>query len=117
MLRLQVKMFEAAITLLEKKSADYAEEDDPFANLRLCERIGICSAQTGIQVRMADKFQRIVNLTKGFGREAVVKDESVIDSGLDLMNYVVLQMAEAIDKGTLKWQAESQDQSLKSAPT
>ena len=48
--------------------------------------MGICSVETGILVRMTDKFSRLVNLTKP-GFNAKVKDERVSDTLDDLATY------------------------------
>ena len=75
-----------------KKNADYAGDSDPFANFRLVEKLGICSVETGILVRMTDKFARITNLLKS-GKTNQVKDETVDDTLIDLANYSVILAA------------------------
>lgn len=76
----------------KRKNADYAGDDDPFANFRLVEKLGICSVETGILVRMTDKMARITNLLKE-GKVNQVKDESVDDTLIDLANYAVILAA------------------------
>jgi DNA repair exonuclease SbcCD nuclease subunit len=70
-----------------KKNNDYAGIDDPFKNFKMCENIGICSTEKGILVRMTDKMQRIANL---LDKEAMVKDESILDTLQDLSNYALI---------------------------
>ncbi len=75
--------YHRALEIMETKSCDYAQITDPFANFRACEVLGI-DLKRGILVRMMDKLVRINNL---IDREAKVKDESIEDTLLDLMNY------------------------------
>lgn len=72
------------------KNADYTGKgDDPFANFRKIEALtnGAVSVEAGFLTRMSDKFSRIGALMT---QEAQVKDESVIDTLLDLANYSAL---------------------------
>lgn len=77
--------------ITKKKNADYTGAgDDPFANFRKIEALtnGAVSVEAGFLTRMTDKFSRIGSfLQKG---ELQVKDESVIDTLLDLANYSAL---------------------------
>jgi hypothetical protein len=57
-------MFEKSMALIDKKGAE-----------------------EGILVRLSDKFMRLISLTKP-GREAAVKDESVLDTVVDIHNYI-----------------------------
>lgn len=68
---------------ITKKNADYAASTDPFKNFRACELFGL-SLEQGILLRMSDKMARIGNLLSA---KAQVKDESIEDTLLDLMNY------------------------------
>ena len=71
----------------DAKRADYASSDDPFGNFRESERFGV-SGFLGILTRMSDKWTRICNLVRtGVAR---VKDESIIDTLIDLANYAVI---------------------------
>lgn len=77
-----------AFSMMEAKNADYTGgSDDPFANFRASEVLGV-PAELGILVRCIDKFQRIRSFAvKG---ELQVKGESVDDAIEDVINYMVL---------------------------
>ena len=100
------------------KNHDYATNADPLSNFRECEGFGV-DAGKGIMVRMSDKWSRLKQLElKG---EALVKDESLLDTLLDLANYSVLRAIlyiekhpEALEKLLEKWNVrkEVQDENL-----
>jgi len=82
----------AELTL--KKNNDYAapglKGDDPFKvfnNFMAVERRNICPAETGLLVRITDKYERMVNLMHPRHSQAV-SDESLKDTILDLQNYL-----------------------------
>lgn len=54
--------FDTMLKIAEAKNADYCGSDDPFANFRQIENIGVTTAEVGILVRMSDKMSRIANL-------------------------------------------------------
>lgn len=71
-----------------KKNQDYANSKiDPFRNFRMSEQIGI-PAWKGSLIRMGDKFIRINNLALK-GKNAV-KDETIVDTLIDLANYSII---------------------------
>lgn len=76
--------------LMARKNKDYAGHTtaDPFANFRLSEASGLCSTEAGILVRLSDKLSRLASFLKR--GELQVKDESVEDTLLDIINYSVL---------------------------
>lgn len=75
--------------ITQRKSADYTgDSEDPFANFKVCEKLGICSTETGFLVRMLDKLVRVSNLADG--REAAVFDERIEDTLFDTANYAIL---------------------------
>lgn len=76
------------VATVQKKNNDYTATEDPFDNFRAVELFGICNAETGILVRMTDKFKRITALLGG--KEQMVKDEAVEDTLLDLANYAII---------------------------
>lgn len=80
------------MTITKAKNADYTGVgDDPFANFRRVESLGITDTVRGFLVRMTDKLSRITS----FAQKGVleVKDESVEDTLLDLANYSLLLAA------------------------
>lgn len=79
---------EEARNLMVKKNADYAEAEAPFKNFELSERLGLCSTEAGMAIRLSDKIQRLCGFLAG--KDLKVKDESVRDTILDAVNYLVL---------------------------
>lgn len=79
-----------AFSLMQKKNADYAGRsgEEPFANFTRCEAMGICKTEAGMLVRMTDKMSRLSSFAES--GTLMVKDESVEDTCLDLINYAVL---------------------------
>ena len=69
-----------------RKNGDYANPEDPFANFRDCEALGV-SIERGILVRMSDKMRRVSNL---LDKEPLVTDESIADTLSDLANYALI---------------------------
>lgn len=78
------------LSIMEAKNHDYAGEsgDTPFRNFEIVEALGICSTETGMLVRMADKFARVVNFVNSGILK--VKDESRQDTVIDFRNYLAL---------------------------
>jgi hypothetical protein len=74
----------AALELVISKTKDYATIDDPYRNFRMSESVGV-SVEKGILVRMCDKLSRIGNLIES--NDNSVKDESIEDTLIDIMNY------------------------------
>jgi len=72
--------------LHNKKNSDYATDEDPLSNLKLCTQFGI-PAWKGCLVRMSDKWSRITQLSQ---KEASVIEESIIDTLKDLATYSLL---------------------------
>lgn len=70
-------------TIVGEKNADYADNNDPFANFREFGELGFL-------VRMSDKWKRIRNLLKPEATKPIVKDETVEDTLLDLAIYCLL---------------------------
>ena len=75
-----------------KKNTDYAGTDgqkaDMLANFREAEDLDVTMLK-GILVRAGDKWKRIKNLTKE-ARAGMVADETVVDTMLDLANYMLI---------------------------
>ncbi len=79
--------FHKAMELLQSKNDDYSQEDNPFSNFELIAKMIGISTKKAIFSRMADKFARLREcLDKG----TTVKDETLGDTLLDLVNYSVL---------------------------
>ena len=91
-------MCQEAKELSYKKNCDYAgkQAEDPFANFRRCEKLNVCSMEQGFLVRLTDKFSRLCNFVNSGTLE--VKDESVRDTCLDIINYIILFYAASTTK-------------------
>lgn len=78
-----------ALALMEKKNHDYAAASDPFRNFRMFGPLGIL-------VRLSDKMSRL----RSFEEEGqlLVKDESVQDTVLDIINYAVLYYGMVLER-------------------
>ena len=89
---------EKTLAVMEAKNHDYAGSsgDDPFANFRAVELLGLCSKEKGVLVRMLDKFQRLKNFEEA-GRLAVA-GEGPLDTCLDTVNYAILLAAMITEK-------------------
>lgn len=85
-----------ARTLMVRKNSDYkAGSGDVFANFRMAKLAHVEEVQ-GVIVRMMDKLARwLAFLEKG---ELEVKEESVFDVSLDLINYTVIATGLLIEK-------------------
>ncbi len=87
------KFCEQMVEVTKKKNADYTGSGgDPFNNFRHIQNFvtveNLDVVAVGFLTRMTDKISRVGSfITKG---ELQVKDESVIDSLLDLANYSAL---------------------------
>jgi len=75
---------EKALALVQRKTQDYATSYDPYKNFRMSESVGV-SLERGILVRICDKISRISNLLDK--KTSSVKDESIEDTLIDVMNY------------------------------
>lgn len=71
--------------LHDKKQEDYGTDDDPFANVRQVEQIGI-EPWKGSVVRMGDKWKRIQKFT----RQGNLANESFEDSLMDMAVYALI---------------------------
>lgn len=95
LLEFHKKMTEQARDLMVRKNTDYAghklSEMSVFGNLEMVERMGIVNTETGILLRMLDKFARLKTFVQD--GSLLVKDESVTDTLIDLINYSVLMAA------------------------
>lgn len=86
-----------ARNLMQKKNADYAHGDDPFRNFRAAEVRGVHPAK-GILIRIDDKLQRFASfIERG---DLKVSNESLRDSAIDVINYVVLMYGLLTEKNS-----------------
>jgi len=84
------EFLEETLRTMEAKNADYCgqlQAEDPLANLRLSEKIGLCDTKTAILSRLLDKVQRLVNLTTGHDPQVA---ETAEDTLQDLVGYTIL---------------------------
>jgi hypothetical protein len=75
---------DAARAVMEAKNQDYGADSDPFRNFR-------SFGQLGILVRLSDKMSRLRTFVER--GDLKVSDESISDTALDAINYVVLLLA------------------------
>lgn len=82
-----------ALELMKQKNADYAgsKGKTPFANFEVCENMRITKTETGMLVRLCDKFSRL----SSFNEAGVfqVRDEKLEDTIIDVINYSILYLA------------------------
>ena len=79
--------FSECLTTAIAKNSDYAGfSKDPFANFKNSTIVNV-PIEKGIMVRMMDKVSRITTL---LDKEAKVKDESIQDTLMDLINYTAI---------------------------
>jgi hypothetical protein len=97
------ELFRECLAIAKKKNADYASDEDPFANFNGCTKYGI-SVPKGMLVRMEDKMKRISNL---LDKPASVNGESIYDSCRDLANYaLILHAFLELEGGEQLWDME-----------
>jgi len=88
-------MCKRARELMARKNHDYAgqrgDDQDPFANFRLCAVLRLCSVEEGVLVRLCDKISRLA--TFATAGNLLVEDEKVEDTVLDIINYAVILAA------------------------
>lgn len=81
--------FAECLEIAKKKNSDYAGDEDPFRNFRSSEIVKV-PVDRAILVRMMDKMSRISNC---LDRETKVKDETLLDTCNDLINYAAILKA------------------------
>lgn len=80
--------FAECLATSQKKNSDYTGgSEDPFANFKSVESLGI-PTEIGFLTRMMDKMKRISSFVEQGTLQ--VKDESVTDTLQDLANYACL---------------------------
>lgn len=83
------KTYAKGIGLIKLKNADYASSENPFRNFEFANLVGV-PVDRGMLIRMTDKLARISNL---LDKKNAVKDESIEDTVLDLINYSGILLA------------------------
>jgi hypothetical protein len=86
------KLLAEEAILHARKNRDYSGDQDPLANLRECEKMGVRMFD-GIMVRLSDKWSRAMVLIKRMrttGEGPAVVDESLEDTLRDLAVYAKL---------------------------
>lgn len=98
-----------ARSLILKKNHDYtAGANDIFANLRSSEILGI-PKEKGTLVRLLDKLTRM-NAFASVG-ELQMKDENVVDTAVDIVNYTTLIISMFVADGKIKLPQIEEDKS------
>lgn len=102
LLKCHEELCRKAHNLMKSKNADYAGKSgtEPFANFTRCEAMGICKTEAGMLVRMTDKLSRLSSFVEA--GEFQVKDESLEDTCVDIINYAILFHSFMKDKKTRK---------------
>lgn len=81
---------EEALQIALRKNHDYANPNATslgvFGNLAWCEASGLCPTEDGLLIRLQDKMARLVTVHRKGSSE--VKDESLRDTRLDMVNYL-----------------------------
>ena len=92
LLQLHTKMCAEGRELMVAKNHDYAgkDGDDPFANFRKSALINI-DPRKGILLRLLDKISRLNTFIEA--GELKVKDEQLIETCIDGVNYFILLAA------------------------
>lgn len=80
------EMVKECLEITRSKNHDYAGDEDPLRNFRMCEQFGV-SMEKGILIRLTDKLSRIARL---LDNPAYVKDESIEDTLIDTVNYSMI---------------------------
>jgi len=80
------RVVDKMLQIAKTKNHDYSKQG-AFTNFKMVENLGITTAEKGILTRMCDKMSRIVNLLDS---EAMVEDEKIEDTLIDLANYAII---------------------------
>ncbi len=79
--------YERAFQIMQNKNDDYSQKDDPYLNFKLIALMLDISPEEAMFSRMTDKYSRLkVCLKKGVS----VKEETLEDTLIDIVNYSVL---------------------------
>ena len=84
------ELFDSIITkaqdIMFAKAHDYNVAEDVNANFKAYKLIGV-SPTDGVLARLVDKICRLSSISR---KEAMVKDESVEDTIVDIINYSII---------------------------
>ena len=95
LIELHKGLTEHDISILEAKNQDYAHGNDPFANFRASEAMGV-PGEIDILMRCIDKFKRIQAFVER--GDLKVQNEPVDDAILDVINYMILLQGMIMDR-------------------
>lgn len=87
-IELQRALFRRALEVVVAKRSDYGGDSQPFANLYASQVVGV-EPWRGALVRLLDKVSRLRTLAERGGL-AAVREETLVDTAIDALNYVVL---------------------------
>lgn len=83
--------YNQAIEIAKKKNHDYTQaSDNALKNFELVEYLELATTEVGMMSRILDKISRLATLVN---HEAKVKDESMQDSIIDMINYLAILKA------------------------
>lgn len=95
--KLHQELSSIALEIMKNKNEDYSL-GHPFGNFMVAEALQASTAENGIIIRMSDKLSRLVSV---FAKGAKVKDESIKDTIIDIINYAVLMYGVYVHKSEL----------------
>lgn len=84
----QVGLLKKALSVIGPKRRDYSGVNEPLSNFYKSTFFGV-EPWRGALIRLSDKLSRIQQLAEKAGR-GEVRDESLIDTAADAVNYVFL---------------------------
>ena len=92
----------SARELMKSKNHDYAGDNaaNPWMNFERSELMGVCKTEQAFMVRILDKISRLITFVDS--GHLSVKSESVHDSIVDIINYMVLFSAFTNEKQAQK---------------
>ena len=88
-----LRIISEVLEMHNRKSADYATEEDPLQNVRTAGEYGM-PAWVGVQIRLDDKRNRIKGAVKKIlkGEPIAMKNESLRDSFVDRIVYSIIAL-------------------------
>ena len=84
----------SALDLVSRKGRDYnrkqQKDGDTLYNMTVAKQLGVVDTTTqSILVRISDKMMRLISLTSNPKENPEIKTESVKDTIVDMVNYIV----------------------------